>query len=326
MANGASLTTPPLVLINTADAFTRKYFAPVLVDAWGIPSTSWWRLTRNGARVQGGAIVYAVSTGEDTSGGAYWGAQLVDTNMVDNVVPAQWEWKGYNQPIVIPYTDVLLNSGPTQVIDLIRAKEEIASSSLLHKLCRALWDTSPQNTSLDIDSLPDAVASTTNTYAGINRSTAGNSYWHPHIDSTAEAISYAAMQRVYGATTKGNEEVDTILMTQTGFNAFWALNVANIRYPDPDQETIRAGFRRHMVFNNAVVLHDSYITNAATVGAYFLNSKYIEACFLDNDYFTVDPFAMPTNQRVLISHIWVTMNLKVFNPRMQGVHTGFNND
>jgi hypothetical protein len=326
MAAGASNSTPPLVLINTADAFTRKYFAPMLVDAWGVPSTSWWRITRNGVKTQGSAIVVPVSTGEDTSGGAYWGAQIVDTNMVDNAVPAQWEWKGYSQPIVIPYTDVLLNSGPTQVIDIIKAKEEIASSSLLHKLSRGLWGTAPQNTSLDLDSLPAALASASNTYAAIDRSAAANAFWRPQIDATAEAISYAAMQRVYGTVTVGNEEPDTILLTQPGFNAFWALNVANIRYPDPDQETIRAGFRRHMVFNNAVVLHDSYITAASTVGAYFLNSKYIEACFLANDYFTVDPFAMPTNQRVLISHIWVTMNVKVFNPRMCATHTGFNND
>lgn len=326
MAVGVSNAQPPMVLLKTADAISQKWFAPMLVDGWGLPSPSWWRVTRNGVKKQGTAIVVPIATGEETQGGAYWGAQILDTTMSDSIAPAQWEWRHYHQPIVIPYNDVLLNSGPGQVIDVIKAKEEIAMNSLLQKLCRALWGTAPNNTSLDLDSLPTAVASTTNTYAGIDRSVAANAFWKPVIDATSEAISLAAMMRVYGEATFGNEEPDTILTTQPGFNAFWAINVAQIRYPDPDKETIRAGFRNHLVFNNAVMLRDKYITNASTVGMYFLNSKYIQACFLSNDYFTVDAFAKPTNQRVLISGIYVTMNLKVFNPRMQAVHTGFTND
>lgn len=327
MAVGVSNSQPPLTLIKTADAFSQKYFAPMLVDAWGTPSPSWWRITRNGVKKQGTAMVVPVATGEETQGGAFWGSQILDTTMSDSVAPAQWEWKSYHQPIVIPYHDVLLNSGPGQVLDIIKVKEEIAMNSLLHKLCRALWDTAPNNTSLDLDSLPDAVASTTNTYAGIDRSVAANAFWKPQTpDSTAEAISLAAMMRVYGNASFGNEEPDTILTTQAGFNAFWALATTNIRYPEPDQETIRAGFRRHLVFNNAVVLRDTFVSNAATVAMYFLNTKYIQACFLSNDYFVVDAFAKPTNQRVLISGIYVTMNLQVLNPRMQAIHSGFNND
>lgn len=217
---------------------------------------------------------------------------------------------------------MILNSGPTGVLDLLKVKEEIAMGSLLQKLSRAIYDTSPQNTSIDLDSLKDAVATDNNTYAGIDRTAAGNSFWKPSVTTTVEAISLAAMQKKYGDVTFGNEEPDTILTTQAGFNAFHQLLVANIRYPDPDQETINAGFRRNMVYNNAVVLHDQFVEG----GMYFLNSRYVDMCFHESDYFVVDPFLKPSNQRILVSGIYVTLNLKVWNPRMQGAHTGFNND
>lgn len=236
--------------------------------------------------------------------------------------PAQWEWFHYYQTIAIPYTDVILNSGPTGVVDLIKAKEEIAQASLLQKLSRALWHTSPQNTSLDFDDLVNAVATTNNTYAGIDRSVAANAFWKPNVVTTAEALTMATLMTSYGNVTLGNEEPDTILTTQAGFNAYWNLLVGNIRYPDPDQESVRAGFKRHLVFNNAVMFNDTYVP----AGDWFmLNSKYIDACFHENDYFVVEPFIRPTNQRIIISGIYLTMNLKVWNPRMQNAHTGLTN-
>lgn len=316
---GAGLTQPPVSLLNTANAFTQKYFVPALIDGFAQPSPSWWRLTRKGRKIYGGAIVYPVVTAEEMTGGAYWGAQVLDTNVVDSVKPAEWEWKFYYQTITIPYTDVILNSGKTGVIDLIKAKEQIAMMSMLQKLSRALYGTSPQNTSNDLDSLVAAVATQNNTYAGIARDTSTNNFWNPQLSTSFGVISLQNLQTAYGTATFGNEEPDTILMTQSLFNKFWGLNVANIRYPDPDQETIRAGFRRHMVFNNAVVLHDYFVPSG---DIFMLNTKYIDSCFHEDDYFVVDPFVKPSNQRVLVSGIYVTMNLKVFNPRMQLGITG----
>lgn len=323
MPLGAGHNQPPVALLQTADAITQKYFAPVLVDAVFKPSPSWWRITRRGRRIQGGAIVVPVVYQEETAGGAYWGAQLLDTTPYDSVRPAQWEWKFYYQPIVVPYTDVLLNSGPTQVLDLIKVKEEVAMGSLLQKLSRALYDVAPQNTALDLDSLVDAVATTNNVYAGIDRSQPANAFWQPVvINNPSGGITMANLQDLYGRVTFGNEEPDTILTTQTGFNALWNLMQVNIRYPDPDEETVRAGFRRHLVFNNAVVLHDQFVPAGQL---YMLNTKYTEACFHEDDYFTVDPFTKPSGQRVLLSGIYVALNLKVFNPRMEAAYTGLTN-
>ncbi len=319
MAVGVSVSQPPVTLVKTADAISQKHFRPVLVDAIFKPSPTWWRLSRLGRKIQGGsAIVVPVAYQEETTGGSYWGANILDTSLTDSVQPAEWQWRHYYQAIVIPYTDLLFNAGPTGVIDLIKAKEEIAMASLLQKLSRAVYDVSPQNTSTDIDSLVDAVVSTTNTYAGIDRSVGANAFWKSGNGSgptTLSAnLSLSAMQTEYGKVTFGNEEPDTLITTQAGFNAYWNLLVGNIRYERQDEETTRAGFKRHLMFNNAVVLHDQY-TPAGYM--YFLNSKYIQPYFHQDDYFTIDPFLKPSNQRILVSNIFVTMQLLVKNPRMQ---------
>ena len=317
MAVGVSASQPPLALLKTADAISQKYFAPILADAIFKPSPAWWRITRLGRKLQGGsAIVWPVVYQEETPGGAYWGTQILDTSATDSIQPAELQWKFYNQPITIPYTDYLLNRGPGAVVDLVRAKEETAMGSLLQKLSRALWGTSPQNTTIDLDGADDALSSSTNTYAGIDRSASGNAFWiggngaGPKVLSAN--LSLAAMQTEYGGVTFGNEEPDTIITTQAGFNAFWNLLVGNIRYIR-DEETTRVGFKRHLMFNNAVVLHDQFITAGLM---HFWNTKYIYPCFHIDDYFVVDPFIRPSNQRILSSFIWVTLNIKFINPRM----------
>ena len=315
MATGVSVSQPPTVLLNTANALSTKYFEPILADSIFKPSPFWWRLTRLGQKKQGSALVWPVVYAEETPGGAYWGTQVLDTSAVDSIQPAELQWKFYNQPITIPYTDVLLNRGPGAVIDLVKAKEETAMGSLLQKLSRAVWATSPQNTSLDLDDILSAIATTTNTYAAINRTT--NAWWKPGGTNagTRTAVGnlvMSDMQTSYGDVTFGNEEPDTIITTQAGFNAYWNLLVGNIRYMR-DEDTTRAGFKRHLMFNNAVVLHDQF---CATGDMLFLNTKYVYPCFHEDDYFVVDPFIRPSNQRVLSSFIWVTLNLKVVNPRM----------
>jgi hypothetical protein len=318
MAVGVSVSQPPVSLVNTANAVSQKHFRPVLVDAIFKPSPSWWRLTRLGRKIQGGsAIVVPVVYAEEAPGGAYWGANVLDTSLSDSIQPAEWQWRHYHQPIVIPYTDLLFNSGPTGVIDLVKAKEEIAMASLLQKISRALYRTAPQNTTMDLDSLELAVNDSTSVYGGVDRSVAANSFWVPGAGNGPKNLGanldLTSMQVEYGRITFGNEEPDTILTTQAAFNAFWGLLVGNIRYVT-DEETTRAGFKRHLVFNNAVVLHDQFIPAKEM---YFLNTKYICVYFHEDDYFVIDSFLKPSNQRVLISNIFVTLQLVVKNPRMQ---------
>lgn len=318
---GSQLSQPPVSLINTANAFTKKYFAPTIADAILLPSPTLWRMTRKGNKIKGGgAIVWPVLSQEELTGGAYYGAQTLDTSAVDSVQPAELQWKFYYQSIVIPYTDYLLNQGAGESVDLVRGKEQIAMGSLLQKLARGWYGVSPQNTANDIDSVNEALASS-GTYAGI---TINPTFWKCNGGAgptSGGSISNTALQTFYGQMIYGNEEPDTLITTQAGWNSIWGIfqNLQRFIY---DEETTRIGFKSHFMVNNAVLLHDQFVPAGQMIG---ITSKYAEMLFNPQDYFTVAPFIRPTNQRVIVSQIFVQLNMQFKTLRQHGSWTGISN-
>lgn len=326
---GMGLSNPPVTLVNTLNAITQKYIIPTLGDVVFIPSPSFWALTREGKKFAGGEIVYPEVTQEEMTGGAYYGDQLLDTAVVDSVVPANQLWRFYRQSLAVPITDIILNRGGSGGLDLLKTKFEIASASFLQKLCRAMWGSSPQNTSLDIDNLPNWVKSTTNTIAGINRSTAANAFWKPAANvALGGTLTPAQVESGYETTVFGYDEPDTYLLTNSAYatfkNNFLATgsNAAGIiRSSDnfQDKQAVQGGFRYHFLFNNATVIPDRFVPSTES---YLLNSKYLYPVFHEADYFTVDPFIKPSNQRVLVSSIYMAWQLICRSPRMQVCFTG----
>lgn len=326
---GMGLSNPPTQLVNTLNAITQKYIIPTLGDVTFIPSPAFWALTREGKKFAGGEIVYPEVTQEEMTGGAYFGDQLLDTAVVDSVVPANQLWRFYRQSLAVPITDIILNRGGSGGLDLLKTKFEIASASFLQKLCRALWGTSPQNTSLDIDSIASWVISTTNTIAGINRNLAANAYWKPQANvALGGTITPTQVETGYQTGVFGYDEPDTLLMTNACYASFknnflaTASNAAGIiRAVDnfQDKQAVQGGIRYHFLFNNAVVIPDRF--NTAN-NVHLLNSKYLYPVFHEADYFTVDPFIKPSNQRVLVSSIYLAWQLICRSPRMQVGFTG----
>ena len=318
---GTDLSQPPVSLINTMNGITQKYIAPDLVDAVGRPSPTFWRATRQGRKVQGGgAILWSVISAEEDQGGAYWGSQVLDTSISDSAEPAELQWRFYYESIVIPTTDLDMNAGPEAVISLVKAKEEIAMMSLLQKLARSIYGTAPQNTSIDTDSLVSALAAS-GTYADI---TLSSGFWLSNglagPTSFTGNLALSNIQTAYGQATFGNEEPDTVITTQAGFNAFVNLLTPNQRYFD--EETTRAGFKNHLMYNSAVVLHDQF---TPTGEMEILTSKYFNPVFLGTNNFRVRPFVMPSVQEIVVSRITVGWNLKFDTLRQHSRITGIAN-
>jgi hypothetical protein len=109
-------------------------------------------------------------------------------------------------------------------------------------------------------------------------------------------------------------------MNRTSYAAFKNQYVSNIRFGQgmQDDEALQVGFRNHFLFNNAVTVADYFSTANQ---ALLLNSKYIFPVFHEADYFNVDPFLKPSNQRVLVSCMYLTWNLSCISPRMNVAFT-----
>jgi len=316
---GTGIATPPAQLVNTVQALVQKYIAPVLGDQVLLPCPAMWALVRRGKKMAGGALVYPEFFQEETTGGAYYGAQLLNTALQDVVQPAEQQWKFYYEAVVLPYTDIILGRGGYAGVDIVRQKFQTAAGSFMQKLARSLWGVAPQNTALDIDSIDSWIGLTTNVVAGIDRSVAANAFWKPqaNVAGGGTALTIANADALYWSTVFGYDEPDLMIMDNTRYAGFKGAFQATTRFTEniQDKEALQQGFRYHFLFNNCVVLADR---NCLPNVAYVINSKYMFPVFHEADYFVVDPWIKPSNQRVLVSNIYLTWNLADLSPRMGG--------
>lgn len=317
-AVGTGMNTPTAALTGTMNAITEKFIYPVVADNVFQPSIMFWAMQRQGKKFGMGELIYAAMYQENLAGGAYYGTEILTPQVVDTVQPIDQQWKPYYQNVSIPVTDIVLNRG--SAMDIINTKWIEATGSLLMKLSRAMWHTAPQNTSQDIDDVNSWVFLSTNTIGGINRSLAANSWFKAQasVAGGGVALTPTVANQGFGLTGQfGYDLPDILVMPVTSFYNFQNSFTQNIRYTGniQDEGAMQAGFRSHFIFNTAMVFGDPF---TPTGNAYLLNSKYIFPVWHKGDYFVCDPFIQPSNQRVLVSNLYVTWQVSCISPRMNG--------
>jgi hypothetical protein len=324
---GTGINAPPALLVNTLNSITQKYVHPELADNAFTPSPALQWMTRNGRRFVGGELVYPLVTQEETTGGAYYGDQILQTQIVDSIQPANQLWRFYYQSVAIPFTDLVINAGPTGIVKLAKAKWQVGIASLLMKLSRALFHQAPQNTTIDIDDLMSWVATTNNIIAGIDRSQTVNAFWQPNASvpvATAGTVLADDVENLYQQVTYGWDEPDLFLMTPQMYRSFRKSYYQQIRYnqPDQDEQAVQFGFRYHLKYNNMVCFQDRFLGAVTLANGHqaslVLNTKYLFPVFHPANYFDVDPFIRPSNQKVLVAQVTLTWQLSVVSPRMNG--------
>ena len=324
---GTGINAPPALLVNTLNSITQKYIHPELADNAFTPSPALQWMTRNGRRFVGGELVYPLVTQEEVTGGAYYGDQILQTQIVDSIQPANQLWRFYYQSVAIPFTDLVINAGPTGIVKLAKAKWQVGIASLLMKLSRALFHQTPQNTTIDIDDLMSWIATTNNVIAGIDRSQTANAFWRPNANvgvATAGTVLADDVENLYQQVTYGWDEPDLMLFTPQMYRSFRKSYYGQIRYnqPDQDEQAVQFGFRYHLKYNNMVCFQDRFLGAVTLVNghqaALMLNTKYLFPVFHPANYFDVDPFIRPSNQKVLVAQVTLTWQLSVVSPRMNG--------
>ncbi len=318
---GTGVQSPSALMVNTLDAVSQKKIAPFLSDIVLKPSPTYWAFQRSGKHVTGAELVFPLLTQEEPTGGAFWGDQVLNTAVVDSIQPANQVWRAYYQVCAIPTLDIILGSGGASAIDVVKAKMQACAASLLPKLARASYGTAPNNTSIDIDSIPAWIGTQNNTLAGINRATV--TAWNPSASVTAGSahLSVAVAEAAYQSVVFGYDEPDTLILNNTDYGNFKiqftsvsSTTTSIIRSVDnmSDKEPVQTSIRYHFRFNNATVLADQY----AAAGTGFLwNSSYFWMNYHNRGYFIIRPWLMASNQEVVVSRVVVVMQLTNVNPR-----------
>jgi hypothetical protein len=319
---GQGINQPSALLVNTLSSIAQKLIFPRIADLVFQPSPTFSFLNQYAKRYNAGAeIVYPLLTTKITTRGSYWGDQLLPTSAIDAIQPADQVWRGYFQATTLPVMDIVIGRGGPVGLDLVKTYVQAAAGSMLDMLAEAVAGNSPFNSSTDLDSISSWVLSTTNTIAGINRTT--NTFWQPQPNSAIGGhLTPQKLLIPYFQATYGYDEPNLLILNNTDFANFESAFTANsnsaasttiIRASDnyADTAPIQTSFRYHMRFKNAVVLADQHFP-AGT--GYLLNTKYIWMVYNMGSFFRMTPWIMPSNQDVITSRIHLICQLGCNRP------------
>ena len=209
----------------------------------------------------------------------------------DNIL--EYQWKQAYANISITRSDELMNSGDAQVVDLLKAKTQIAEKTLADYIQGGLYHSG--TTAKSIVGTGQFL-STSNTVGGISQSS--YSWWQAQIDSSTTTLTLAAMQTIFNSCTINNSSPTVIMATRANYNRYYALLQPQQRFVDGD--TAKGGFQ-NLLFNGVPLIAGSKVP---TSNLQFLNEEHLGLFVMKEEDFRFEPFAKPLNQNLKSAKIY----------------------
>lgn len=278
-----------------------------------------WIIKNQGIETQHGrSIVQPLLYAGISSKGSYDDDDTFVAPSRVGLTAAEFGWRHYYASIFFTGPELAQNSGKEQILSLVKARTMQAEMDVSADLNVQLFSDGTGNSNKDFVGLA-AVVDDGNTYAGIDRSDALNTFWRSTVDATAEAVGLGPMRSLYNTVSEGNDQPTNIITSQAGFEAYEALLTDNIRYEDTKMGD--AGFQ-NLMFKAAPIVFD----RDNSTGMYFLNMNHIKFVNLNGRWFDWSDWLVPVNQDAKYKNLFLSGNLTCTNAARQGVHTGFTND
>lgn len=318
---------------NELVATTRRAFIPRLVVQIYKATPMLSLLMRNAQRAKGGVSQVTVPV----QGGSYVSFSWSDYSGVfpqpsvqTAAQNAEFNLKLGVVPIPFMGMEALIQSSEA-VIPILKARMADAKTVAVQAISSALF-TNNQNSPTQVDSLYQAYDDGTNvsTYGGINRSTAGNSFWKSTLKSSAGAIlSRTAFIPYLTQTTTlaGGEAPDFVIMSPGDWTKLMTdfmgsetfFTKPGSRYGTDD--VINAGFRGLMLGDTPMFMDPFCPTGTA----YIVNSRYLamylseDAPFAFSGFYSAIPNLQIANIGVVIVAFDVTCSKPVSGMRITGI-------
>lgn len=279
----------------------------------------WWLKTGDRIKRQdGGAnIIVPVMYGTNSTARSYSAYEDLDISPQDGMTVAIYPWRHLSTSVSISGPEERKNSGKSQVIKLITAKEKQAELSLIEETNRQAYLDGTGNGSRDIFGLNLLVedgAAWLSDVAGINRTT--ETWWRNQwTNATGQSfltLGVGLMRTMYNNCSKGNIHPDLIVTTQTVFERYEGVLAQNERFIDT--RTGDAGFQ-NLLFKATPIVYDTY---CPTQTMFFLTSEYIEFIVDTIMDFKLTEFIRPANNDSRIAQILLYGNLTMSNMARQG--------
>lgn len=211
---------------------------------------------------------------------AYSGMDLLPTTDGEFLTNAEYNICNYHTSVVLSGEDERANSGKQKIIDLLTAKVDAAEKMLINRIVNDLYSDGSDPKSLVGIAAAISVAPTTGTYAGIDRSLAGNQFWRNKAQTgtviTSENI-FAEYLKMHSKLVRGADRPDVILACADHWQKFLTMVHSQNRFEGTSSSKLaNAGFQNISFMNTPVVVELGTGGSATTFAddqSYFLNTR-----------------------------------------------------
>jgi hypothetical protein len=272
------------------------------------PLTYWLTSKDRIKKISGGAkIIVPIIHETNSTVASYSGYDTITTTAQTGISSAEYSWKQLAGTVSINGLEEAQNRGEAEIIDLLEGKIMQTEESLAEKMDVMFFADGTGNSSKDWLGLAHFVSTgpTSGTVGGINRATAGNEFWRNYANTTSEALTLTRMTTAFNTVSKGSDQPDFIVTTQSLFEKYESLLQPQLRFQD--SKTADGGFQ-NLLFKTAPIMFD---TNCTAGSMYFLNSKYIKLYGHTDVWFKTSPFVRPNNQDARFAQIMCYGNLTI---------------
>jgi hypothetical protein len=311
--------------VDMITSISRRILREEATDVFYLGSPWTWRLwaknkvvRRGGLHIESRFIYTPWSTG-----GFFYGPEVLNVEPSDPEISGAWEWKEVETNVTIDQRSLIRADSEYAVANYVIEQCEIAKMDLRDKIAYGVWSDGTNFKVFDgmFEIVDNGTISTT--YGGLTR--ASYPFLNAQVDSTTTVLGLGAMNSLWDLCTKGARAPKLTVSIRANLTRFENLLQAQVQYTQPtavvDQTFASGGFSGGW-YRNQPWMVDEHIPSATTEGnLFFLNDDYFELVINENGDFVVHPFQMPTNQFVITSLTYVAGNIICTNPQVQGKFT-----
>jgi hypothetical protein len=270
----------------------------------------------------GGRVIYQeLEYAENSTYKRYSGYEQLNISPSDVFTAAEFDIKQSAVAVSISGLEMLQNSGPEQMIDLLEGRIANAEKTMANNISADLYSDGTADGGKQIGGLQLLIADSpsTGTVGGINRATW--SFWRNQVTSGTTATA-ANIQSLMNTTwlkmVRGNDRPDLILADNAHYQLYWESLQSIQRIQQSDMA--EAGFMALKYMDADVVYDGGYGGSAPADHMYFLNCDYIHyRPHKDRNMVPLNPDRFATNQDAVVKLIGFAGNLTLSNAFLQGI-------
>ncbi len=311
--------------VDMISSISRRILREEATDVYYLGSPWTWRLwaknkivRRGGLHIESRFIYQPWSTG-----GAFYGPEVLNVEPSDPEISGAWDWKEYYTSVTIDQRSLIRADSEYAVANYVIEQCEIAKMDLRDKLAYGVW--SDGTNFKNFDGMYEVIDNGTiaSTYAGLSRSS--YPFLNAQMDTSTTTLNIPALDSLFDLASKGARSPKLVVSSRANLTRYEHLLQSNIQLTQPqavvDQTFAQGGFSGGW-YRNQPWMVDEHINPTGTEGVIFLiNDDYFELVINQNGDFVVHPFQQPTNQFVITALVYVAGNIICTNPQVQAKMT-----